>query len=296
MIKLSRIVGFIALAAVCGAGPSMGMGADRNTSRLVVLGGAATEVIYAFGLEEAIVGIDTTSIFPPETAKVAKVGYLRTLSAEGILSLRPTLVIATEDAGPPNVLSQLREVGTDLLILPGKNDFPGLHTRIQAIGAALGREQKAQEMIASIDAKVAALNNRLLKASTKPRVLALLAIGGGGAPQAAGQGTAAEAIVELAGGVNTVQGYQGYKPLTPEAAIVARPDVILTTTESVAAFGGIEKLRQHPALKLMSATEKGRILQFEGTELLGFGPRLPETLQRLVKDLHPDLDLALSKP
>ena len=116
---LSRRHVLAAAGAAFGAGlmprPVRAVGAER----LVVAGGALTEIVAALGAGDRIVGVDDTSLHPPALVRsLPKIGYLRTLAAEGILSLDPSLVIATDQAGPPPVIGQLRAVGTKLLIVP----------------------------------------------------------------------------------------------------------------------------------------------------------------------------------
>ena len=85
--------------------------------RVVSVGGALTETVYALGAGELLVGSDTTSYYPEAAANSPKVGYQRALSAEGILSLSPDLVIMTDEAGPPPVLAQLNSAGVNMLTL-----------------------------------------------------------------------------------------------------------------------------------------------------------------------------------
>ena len=90
----------------------------EDTSRIVSLGGAVTEIVFALGYGQKVVGVDASSSYPEAVSDIAKVSYHRRLSAEGIISLAPTLVIATTEAGPPEVIQQLRSAGITILILP----------------------------------------------------------------------------------------------------------------------------------------------------------------------------------
>ena len=256
--------------------------------RIVSVGSALTEIVYALAAESLLVGVDTTSLYPAAARALPQVGYMRALSAEGVLSLKPTLVIATTAAGPTSTLDQLRATSIEVLVLPDHYDYDSVIAKITAVGHATGREAKAEAMIARGRAEMAELASRLAKASSKPRVLFLLSMGGG-APQAAGRDTAADGIIRLAGGTNAIDGYSGYRPLTPEAVIASHADVVLVTRQTVEAMGGIAAVLNQPALSLTPAGRAGKVLQFDTLLLLGFGPRMPQAAQELAMALHPEL-------
>jgi iron complex transport system substrate-binding protein len=121
-------------------------------------------------------------------------------------------------------------------------------------------------------------------------VLFLLSIGDG-APLAAGLGTSAAGIIALAGGENAIDGFEGYKPLTPEAAATAAPDVLLVTTRTLEALGGPQAVLARPEIAATKAGRDGRLVALDGLLLLGFGPRTPEAIRALASALHPGLVL-----
>ncbi len=262
--------------------------ARAQTQRVVSVGSALTEIVYALGAEKMLVGVDTTSLYPAAARALPQVGYMRALSAEGVLSLKPTLVIATTAAGPATTLDQLKATGIEVLILPDHYDYESVVAKMELVGKLTGRTAEAQAMIAQGRADMASLAARLAAVPARPRVLFLLSMGGG-APQAAGTGTAADGIIKLAGGTNAVEGYAGYRPLTPEAVIASRADFVLVTRQTVEAMGGIEKILAQPALSQTPAGKAGRIVQFDTLLLLGFGPRTPEAATQLAVALHPEL-------
>ncbi len=262
--------------------------AHAQAPRIVSVGSSITEIVYALGAEKLLVGVDTTSLFPEAARRLPQVGYMRALSAEGVLSLKPTLVIATTAAGPMTTLDQLKGTGIEVLILPDHYDYDSVIAKIEAVGRVTGKGTEAQAMIAQGREEMASLKSRLATVAGKPRVLFLLSMGGG-APQAAGANTAADGIIRLAGGTNAVEGYSGYRPLTPESVIAARADFVLVTRQSVEAIGGLEKILAQPALSQTPAGKAGRILQFDALLLLGFGPRTPQAATQLAAALHPEL-------
>ncbi len=263
----------------------------QNSPRIVSVGSALTEIVFALGAEDLLVGVDTTSQYPAAAQALPQVGYMRALSAEGVLSLKPTLVIATTAAGPATTLDQLRATGIEVVVLPERYDYDSVIAKIAAVGHVTAKQTAAEAMIARGRADMAKLAKQIAAATRKPRVLFLLSMGGG-APQAAGRDTAADGIIRLAGGVNAIDSYAGYRPLTPEAVIASRADFILVTRQTVQAMGGIETILNQPALRQTPAGRAGKVLEFDTLLLLGFGPRTPQAAQELATALHPDLTRA----
>jgi iron complex transport system substrate-binding protein len=259
--------------------------------RILSLGGAVTEIVYALGAGDRLVGADATSIHPPEAAALPKVGYVRALGAEGILSLDPDRVLATEEAGPPAVIDAVAAAGVPVMRVGAGHGTDVALERISAVGAALGEHRRAAVLRQAVEGDLARLRAALAGAApTRPRVLFVLG-SGRGAPMVAGTGTAAEAMVALAGGVNAVTGYAGYKPLSPEAAAALEPDVILTTAQALEGIGGGAALLGRPEIALTPAGRLGRLVAFDAAYLLGFGPRMAQAARDLAQALHPGLAL-----
>ena len=274
----------IVLGAACFLAPARA----EKPPRIVSIGSSLTEIIYALGGEDLLVGVDSTSLYPDAARSLPQVGYMRALSAEGVLALKPTLVLATSAAGPRTALDQLASTGIEVMILPDHYDYDSVAGKIAAVGKVIGKEAEADALIAKGRSDIQGLAGKLAAADSKPRVLFLLSMGGG-APQAAGRDTAADGIIRLAGGRNAIDGYAGYRPLTPEAVINARPDFLLVTRQTVEAFGGVSALIDQPAIRLTPAGRAGKVLQFDTLLLLGFGPRTPQAAAELANALHPEL-------
>jgi iron complex transport system substrate-binding protein len=264
----------------------------KDSSRVLAVGGDVTEIVHALGAGDRLVGVDTTSLYPPEARRLPQVGYMRQLAAEGVLSLRPSIVIATTAAGPASTFEQLRDAGVTTLVLPESYDFASVLNKIEIIGRALGREAAAQALAAERKTKMAAIEDRLRTvSSTAPRVLFVLAMGQG-VPQAAGQHTAADGIMRLARGNNAINQYHGYRPVTLEGAVSAAPDVIMVTSQTLDMIGGIDRLLDNEALALTPAGRARRIFALDALMLLGFGPRTPDAAGRLAAFLYPSVDFA----
>lgn len=282
---LSLTFGALGLGAAATASlPALGQGRPR----IVSVSSALTEIVYALGAEGLLAGVDTTSLYPAAARALPQVGYMRALAAEGVLSLKPTLVLATTAAGPATTLDQLRATGVEVLVLPDHYDYDSVIAKIAAVGRVTGKTTEADAMIARGRADMAELTKKLATATSKPRVLFLLSMSGG-APQAAGRDTAADGIIRLAGGTNAIDAYAGYRPLTPEAVLASRADFILVTSHTVQAMGGIDAILDQPAVRRTPAGRAGKVLQFDTLLLLGFGPRTPQAALELAAALHPEL-------
>jgi iron complex transport system substrate-binding protein len=245
--------------------------------RLVTVSGAITEVVYALGAEAQLVGTDTTSLYPAAARQTPKVGYMRQLSAEGVLSLKPDAVVATTEAGPPVVIDLLRSAGVKVELIKADHDWSEVRAKIAAVGRAANREAQARDLQARLDAEWAAVQRRVAAATrASPKILFILSHSA--SPQVSGQKTAADAIIRFAGGVNAISGFDGYRPMTAEAMASAAPDVILTSQQSIEAHGGVEQFWTRPELALTPAYKRRALVRMDALLLLGFGPRLPQAV------------------
>lgn len=284
-LNVARRTGLLGGAALLAAPFTRGA-APR---RIVSVGGALTETLYALGAQGDLVGVDSTSLFPEAARQLPGVGYARTLSAEGLLSLRPTLVVATQEAGPPAVLRQVESAGVPLALLDADHRVDGMLARTQRLADLCGRAEAGRTLVAGLRGQWAHTQERLarLQAGSRaaPRVLFVLSHSMAQL-RVAGSGTAADAMIRYAGGVNALAGVDGYKPLTPEAAIASSPDLILATEQGLQAAGGVDGLLKAPGLAQTAAGRARRVAAQDALLLLGFGPRLPLAVSSLADALH----------
>ncbi|MBX2799623.1 MAG: ABC transporter substrate-binding protein [Myxococcales bacterium] len=253
-----------------------------ETTRLVTLGGGVTESVHALGAGDQIVGVDATSLYPPSVQHLPKVGYFRQLSSEGLLAMRPELIVATTAAGPPEVLDQVRAAGIPVALLPDEGSVDGASRRLRMLGGLLDEAERAEALIESIEESVAAVKPR----RERPEVLFIYARGAG-TVQVAGSETTGSEMIRLAGGTNAVTTWTGYKPLTAEGIIAANPDVILLTERGLASIGGLQGVLQQPGVALTEAGKRQRVVSLDDLLLLGFGPRTGEAVAALADALKP---------
>ncbi|WP_323120453.1 heme/hemin ABC transporter substrate-binding protein [Burkholderia alba] len=267
--------------------------AGAKPARVVVIGGALAETIYALGGADtaryALVGADTTCTYPEAARKLPKVGYQRALSAEGLLSLRPDLVLASAEAGPPAALAQVKSAGVTVRTFGEGHDVESARGKITGIAQALDVQPSGAALLARFDADWQAARGAVAarppgRNGTPPRVLFVLNHTGNQA-LVAGQQTAADAMIRYAGARNAMQGFDHYKPLTAEALVAAAPDLVLISDEGLSAVGGTDALLAAPGFATTPAGRARRVVSLDALFLLGFGPRLPQAVTTLHRRL-----------
>jgi len=282
------------VASVLGATPLLAQNAPDaakspavTSERIVSLGGDATEILYALGLQDRIVAVDTTSMYPPEALKdKPNVGYMRALSAEGVLSTAATTIVASAQAGPPEVVAALKTANLRYLTLPGNESPHNVAEKVLTIGKAFGRDAQAKELAARIEAGLNAVAERRKKITTPVRAIFILGVNSGRAT-VGGVGTTADSMMKLAGATN-VADFKDYKPLTSEALLSLAPDAVITMRRHGAADNQ-SQLASLPGYKESPAGKNNRLIEMEAHYLLGFGPRTHEAALELMGKLYPDL-------
>ena len=260
-----------ALAAAAQAAPP---------ARVVTLGGSVTEIVYQLGQGDKLVGDDLSSVYPEAATKLPRVGYYRAVPVEGVLSLKPDLVLASEQAGPPDALKRMADVGVRVVTVSDAPSVDSLKSRIRSVAQALDAAPAGERMVEEV-------TRELARAEAVPatRARVLLLINRTGSPQGAGRDTAANEVMRLAGLVNVLQDQQGYKPLSAEAVGALAPDLIVVTQASLDAGGGMDALLRMPGIASTEAAAKRRIVVMDDLLILGMGPRLPLALTRLKQEV-----------
>jgi len=270
-------------------------GAERGAAhagapaRIVSAGGSVTECVAALGFASVLVGVDATSLHPEPVTRLPQVGVHRMLSSEGVLSLRPDLVLVSSDAGPPAALEQIRTSGVRLAVIPSEHSLAGAQEKVRAVARALGAAERGDALASAIARDVESARAAIaaaLDGRARPRVLFLYARGAG-SPLVSGRGTAADAMLALAGAENAVTAYEGYKPLSSEAAVAAAPDAILMPERALQGLGGADGVLALPGLRDTPAGRARRVVGMDDGLLLGFGPRLAQAVRELASRLDP---------
>ena len=284
-----------AALAACLLGGSLS-GADpaddcrrADGARVAVAGGSITEIIYSLGGEDRIVAVDSTSSFPAAARGLPSVGYVRALSAEGLLSLDPTLVLGEDDMGPPEAVAMVERAGVALVRVDEVHTARGIIDKVRCVGSVLGLDDRSAALIATELLPVAQALDRLRgEVARKPRVAFLLQFRDG-APIGAGRGTSAQGLLDMAVADNVLADFKGWKPVSMEAMSQAAPDFVVITERGVRGAGGAAKVRSHPALALVLGNadrNRDRLIVMDGMALLGFGPRTLDSALALARRFH----------
>ena len=244
--------------------------------KIVALGGDVTEIVYALGAEDSLVARDSTSQWPEQATSLPDVGYLRQLNAEGILAMRPTLVLASAQAQPSLALKQVGQSKVNVVTVPGSNALSVIDEKVRVVAQATHRVAEGEALRQRLQQELAALP----ASPINKRVLFILNHGGMTA-MAAGQNTGADAAIRAAGLRNAMQGFSRYQPLSQEGVIASQPDLIVISQDGVKAMGGEANLWKLPGLAQTPAGRNKQVLQIDDMALLGFSVRTPQAIGQL---------------
>ena len=255
-----------------------------DTSRIVSVGGSLTEIVYALGAEKLLAARDQTSIYPDAVKKLPDIGYMRQLAPEGVLSVNPTGILLLEGSGPQDTLDVLKKASVPMIVVPETYTGESVVKKIEIVGKALGLEDKAKTLAAEVSRDIEVAEKAASSHSSRKRVLFVLSAPGG-RMMASGTGTAANGMIELAGGENVITEYHGYKQLTDEAVEKAAPDMILMMDTGSDGMTP-ESLLKNPVIAATPAGRDKNVVSMEATYLLGFGPRTGAAIRDLSAKLY----------
>jgi iron complex transport system substrate-binding protein len=275
-VTIGLLIFSIAVTVSCTNGNKLSNKNEQDASRIVTLNGAVTEILCAFGLENQIVGVDVTSNYPASMQQKEKIGYVRSLSAEKVLALSPSMIIGTDDGVNPELVNQFKTAQVNTLIINHNFSIDGTKGTIKLLAENFNKQSIADELIKKIDEDL----SKVEQLSTSPKVLFIYARGAG-ALMVAGNHTAAKSMIELAGGQNAITGFNDFKPLTPEALVEANPDIILMFGSGLQSLGGMDGLLTVPGIAQTNAGKNKRVIEMEGQFLSGFGPRVAQAVIHL---------------
>lgn len=274
----------LAFAASLPSNASEGMAVFADPSKIAAIGGSITEIVYALGEEKHLVARDSTSNYPKAAFDLPDVGYMRQLSPEGVLSVNPTGILALHGSGPKEAVDVLKKTSIPFIEVPEHYSHEGIIEKVRIVGKALGVDAKAEVLAKALDAKLTAAEQQTASIRERKRILFVLSMQGGKI-LAAGRETAADGIVKLAGGVNAVEGFSGYKQMSDEAIITARPDVILMMSNAGPQVPD-DELFANPSIASTPAGAARKLIRMDGGYLLGFGPRTADAIHDLAVSLY----------
>ena len=265
--------------------------AQPGQQRIVSIGGDVTEILVALGMGNEIVGVDSTSKFPSAALEgKPDVGYMRALSAEGVLSLGPTAIFATKSSGPPEAVRALKSSSVKFVEIPDEHSPDGILEKITRIAEATGQKAEAQKLTNSLRHAFEDLDEKRSRIAKRQRVLFVLNASGD-RMIVGGKGTGAEVALALAGADNAAASVTGYKPITPEGLVSMAPDAIVVMSGGRPGDGA-SQLAKRSAVQMTPAgtPSEAKIRKMDGSYLIGFGPRTPDAVRELMTWLYPEIE------
>lgn len=277
----------LAFASTSQASSPASKTANSAGADIISIGGDVTEIVYALGLGDRIAAVDTTSLYPAAALREKRnVGYMRALSAEGVLSIPAKLILASDGAGPPETIAALKASSIKFVTIPDEPSADGVFAKIKAIANAVSKAEAGRKISSTVRRELASLSELRKKVKTQRRILFVLSTTAGRI-LIGGQGTSAAGLFSLAGAINAAQSVNGFKPITPEALVAMAPDAIIVMKRR--GDHGAENLRSLPAIQQVPAGRNDMIREMDGLYLLGFGPRTPAAARDVLLWLYPDL-------
>jgi iron complex transport system substrate-binding protein len=258
----------------------------EHQQRVVSLSKQYSEIIYALGAEKDLVAVDLSSTYPPEIKSLPTVGYHRALSAEGIISVKPTLILHDNNVGPEHVMRQLEQLKIPMKVFEAKGeDIASAKRLIAEMGAYFHKDDRARSLNGKLDADMA----KALGASfeTRPRVMVIHFGRAMNVYLTITQASTAGRMIEWAGGQMAVKGERGMVQLSPEVVAQADPDVLLLTDFGYDRLGTRDAIGGAlPGIATTRAFRGGRVHRVEEHDLVYIGPRTGENVLKLQELIH----------
>ena len=258
--------------------------------RIVCLSKQLTEMVFALGKGHDIVAVDLSSTYPDSAKLLKTVGYHRALSPESIISMNPDLVIHSNDIGPENVLPQITKAGLNIKVFGGANTIDSAKLLLQELGVFFKEERKADSIIKSLDAGIAAAADSLKSLNLKDSLRIMIihfGLRNNNYFVMSGRNGVGDKMIRLAGCTPATYDGKGAREMSAEAVALANPDIIIATDFGYDRMGSMDKfISSVPGVSLTNAGKNKRIVRFEEHDIVYFGPRSGANVIKLINLLH----------
>jgi iron complex transport system substrate-binding protein len=255
--------------------------------RIISLAPSNTEILFAIGAGDQVVGRDQLSDFPEEAKNATDIGSTYdALNTELIVSLKPDFVLAAQ-INTSEQVKQLEDLGLTVYYLKNPTTIEGMYGNLELVAQMTGHEEEAATLIESLKKRVATVDEKIAPISSRPGVFYEIDGTDPAKPFTAGKGTFITQLIERAGGHNIAADLEEYPQLSLEQVVAADPAFIILGD---ARYGVTpESIAQRPGWENLSAVKNGRVVPFNDDLVSRPGPRLVEALEELAKLLRPDL-------
>ncbi len=245
----------------------------KNSNSLVVAGGSITEIIYFLNLQNKLVGVDITSNYPIEAKNLPSIGYIRNLSIEGLLSLKPDLILAEESIGPPIILKQLKRTSVDFRMIKNNFTIDSINEKFLCISNILDLNININKDYKKFVNDLKALKLLISNNKKEKKNILLILMMKGSSPIIAGKNTSGDGFIKMIGQNNTMNKVNGWKAVSAEEILLANPDYIIITKRAIKDFLSIENFLKLPGISSTKAAKNENVYIKDGMSLLGYGPR-----------------------
>ncbi|MEU2889243.1 ABC transporter substrate-binding protein [Streptomyces albidoflavus] len=266
----------------------------EDTSRVVPLTGSLNEIVFTLGLGEQVVARDITATFE-QAADLPVVTRAHDVSAESVLSLKPTVVLADTTAGPAETITQIRDAGIPLVVLDPPKNLDDIGPRIRAVAGALGVAEAGKALVERTEQRIEKVRADVpdLPAADRPRVAFLYLRGSASVYLLGGRESGAGSLLEAAGALDAGKESglrKDFTAITSEALAKAAPDAILVMAKGLKSVDGIDGLVEIPGVAETPAGMDRRVVSIDDGVLLNYGPRTDQVLADLVDQLYAGQD------
>lgn len=262
---------------------------DKKPERIVSLIPSNTEITYAVGAGDKVVGVTDWDNYPEETKDKETVGGLD-FNSEKVVSLSPDLVLAHASSMTQSeqALEQLRQSGIKVVVIPDATSFERVYETIQLIGKATGHAEEAEKVIKDMKDQITAIKDKASQITDEERKKVWIEVSAAPDMYTTGKGTFMNEMIEMIGAENVAADQEGWIKFSEEDAVLLQPDVIVATY-GYYTDGTIEQIKQRPAWKDVPAVKNDQIFTVDADKFNRAGPRLVEGVEELAKKIYPEI-------
>ena len=253
----------------------------EQSSRIVSLNGALTEIVFSLGEGDKVVATDVTSTFPEKAAGLPKVGHNRNISVEGVLAQEPNVILGFKGEVDDQLANQFKNAEARVVLFDREYSIEGVKSLIDAVNDSLGIDANTASVKSSIDKVLEGVQTL-----TKNKKVLFIYARGAGTLMVAGKNTPVNVVIKLAGAENTANQMDGFKPLTPEALAAANPEVLLMFNSGFKSLSGWEGLNKIPGMDQTIAGQKQQVITMDGQFLAGFSDRVGQAAAKLNSEIR----------
>lgn len=260
---------------------------QKAPERIISLIPSNTEIIYALGYGDKIVGVTSNDNYPEEVKSKEKVGDMN-IDLEKVVSLKPDLVLANQwhASGQVDQVAKMREAGLTVLVVNDATNLEEVYDSIRMLAKVTGTTDKGEEIVQKMKERYQAVVEKAKGIPADQRKKVWVEVSAPPELYTAGKGTFMDELLQAVGAVNVAGNTTGWPKWTEEDAVAAKPDVILLTYNYIP--NAVEEVKKRPAWQEVPAVKNGAVYQLDGDLVVRPGPRLMEGLEEIAKDVYPD--------